>query len=279
MLPDRHVPRQLTEPLSAVALVRYPPEKITSPVALLPAIRIFQVDAVCSPPATQPFVPHDACHTMLVLGVQIRLPISKLIGLTRSCHRWTYQPAELIPADSHIRGGSESVTSFCTGSSAPSARPGGTPRCGRRWRAVLAHPTRSKGADIEGARFRQETSAIHFDRRAGQGEISTHRRAADPIPEGLHAGARHQGRRASLRDGLRPPLTPNTAEQGGWLSDRWFSWPGTNAGTNGPSEGSNNHDQLEPSSGVNRVLGQRAAKPTRSPLVVGSSPTGPTGYA
>jgi len=39
--------------------------------------------------------------------------------------------------------------------------------------------------------------------------------------------------RASLRDGLRPPLTPDAVEQVGWLSVRWLSpGLGTNAGTN-----------------------------------------------
>jgi hypothetical protein len=55
---------------------------------------------------------------------------------------------------------------------------------------------------------------------------TTHRRAADPIPDRLHDGSRRQGRSASLRklrDGLRPPLTPATAEQEGWLSGRWLS--------------------------------------------------------
>ena len=55
---------------------------------------------------------------------------------------------------------------------------------------------------------------------------STHRRAADAIPKGLHDAGRHQGRAASLRklrDGLRPPMTPATAEQLGGLSGRWLS--------------------------------------------------------
>jgi len=33
-----------------------------------------------------------------------------------------------------------------------------------------------------------------------------HRRAADPTPDHAHADSRHQGRFASLRDDLRPPL-------------------------------------------------------------------------
>ncbi len=50
-----------------------------------------------------------------------------------------------------------------------------------------------------------------------------HLRAADPIDDDVHAGARHQARSASRCDGLRPPLTPDTGEQGGWLSGRWLS--------------------------------------------------------
>jgi hypothetical protein len=42
----------------------------------------------------------------------------------------------------------------------------------------------------------------------------------DPISEDLHAATWHQGRFASLRDGLRPPLTPGNDEQPGWSSDR-----------------------------------------------------------
>ena len=53
--------------------------------------------------------------------------------------------------------------------------------------------------------------------------LPSHLRAADPIHEDLHDAARHQGRHASLRDGRRPPLTPDTAEQLGWLSGRWLS--------------------------------------------------------
>lgn len=40
--------------------------------------------------------------------------------------------------------------------------------------------------------------------------------AADPIQQDLHAGTR-QGRYASLRDGLRPPLTPDTTRAGYWV--------------------------------------------------------------
>jgi hypothetical protein len=43
----------------------------------------------------------------------------------------------------------------------------------------------------------------------------TRLRAADPMHEDLHAGARPQGRSASHRDGLRPPLPPDTDEQEG----------------------------------------------------------------
>ena len=67
----------------------------------------------------------------------------------------------------------------------------GATRCGRRWRAVLTR------------------------------QYCTHHRASGPILNDLHAGVRHQGRRASLRDDLRPPWTPDTTEQAGWLSGRW----------------------------------------------------------
>ena len=51
---------------------------------------------------------------------------------------------------------------------------------------------------------------------------------------------------ASLRDGLRPPLTPGTAEQPGWSSDRRpHLWPGTNAGTNAHQNGGVTHSQTE----------------------------------
>jgi hypothetical protein len=53
--------------------------------------------------------------------------------------------------------------------------------------------------------------------------LSFHLRAADPMAEDLHAAVRPQGRYASLRDGLRPPLPPDTDEQEGWLSGRWLS--------------------------------------------------------
>jgi hypothetical protein len=46
--------------------------------------------------------------------------------------------------------------------------------------------------------------------------------ATDPIAHRLHAGPRHQGREASLRDDLRPLLTPDNDEQVGWLPVRWL---------------------------------------------------------
>ena len=51
-----------------------------------------------------------------------------------------------------------------------------------------------------------------------------HLQAADPITDDLHAAGRRQGRFASLRDGLRPPLTPTDGEQWGWLSGRRLSY-------------------------------------------------------
>jgi hypothetical protein len=59
-------------------------------------------------------------------------------------------------------------------------------------------------------------------RVTGPGSLASHLRAADPIHEDLHAGARPQGRYASLRDGLWPPLPPGTAEQEGWVSGQWL---------------------------------------------------------
>jgi hypothetical protein len=67
----------------------------------------------------------------------------------------------------------------------------GATRCGRRWRAVLTR------------------QPAHSDR------------GSDPTPNNLHASVQHQGRRASLRNGLRPPLTLGAVVQVGWLSGRW----------------------------------------------------------
>ena len=53
-----------------------------------------------------------------------------------------------------------------------------------------------------------------------------------------------KGATASLRDGLRPPLTPDTAEQMGWLSVRWPSIGlGTNAGANASPDDLDNPNQ------------------------------------
>jgi hypothetical protein len=96
--------------------------------------------------------------------------------------------------------------------------------------AVLAHPahttlrTRNNGTPMP----KKDTDApqLHHGHRLLTVRDSAHLRAADPIPKDLHAAARPQGRSASLRmlrDGLRPPLPPNTDEQQGWLSGRWLS--------------------------------------------------------
>ena len=69
---------------------------------------------------------------------------------------------------------------------------------------------------------RPQTSAHDPRARASRRNLA-HHRAADPIPNGLHGTGRHQGHFVSLRDDLRPPLTPTTAEQLGWLSGRWLS--------------------------------------------------------
>ena len=62
-------------------------------------------------------------------------------------------------------------------------RAGGALRCGRRWRAVLAHPTRQEcGHERRPPPNRRRAPSI----RAGspvRGRSSTHRRAADPIPK------------------------------------------------------------------------------------------------
>jgi hypothetical protein len=96
----------------------------------------------------------------------------------------------------------------------------GATRCGRRWRAVLARPSGDHGSEHP---IREEPGARVICALPFMARGSTHLRAADPLHEYLHAGTRHQGRCASLRDDLRPPLTPGTDEQEGWLSVRWLS--------------------------------------------------------
>ena len=137
---------------------------------------------------------------------------------------WLAQPRAVQP--SPAGKGHEAVRTFLTGSSAPSARP----RCARRGPALRACgagapvPTRTPPCSHEDA----EGAPRHLARCPRQLQAGTnrrnpaHRRAADPIANHLHDAARHQGRTALLRDGLRPPLTPDTAEQEGWLSGRWL---------------------------------------------------------
>ena len=85
-------------------------------------------------------------------------------------------------------------------------------------------------------------SAVELSETGITARSSTHRRATDPLPNGLHVGTRRPGRSASLRDDLRPPLTPATAEQQGWLSGRLLSsGQGTNVGTNAAQNRPANH--------------------------------------
>jgi len=107
------------------------------------------------------------------------------------------------------------VTSFLAGSSAPSAR-----RAAGGAGAPSSHVNRAQTRYDEVAGPSSKRTCADLPRFI-TARNATHHRASDPIPNDLHAGARHQGRRASLRDGLRPPLTPSTVEQAGWLSGRW----------------------------------------------------------
>jgi hypothetical protein len=67
------------------------------------------------------------------------------------------------------------------------------------------------------------TGALSIGRQPGRVTEPSHIRATDPASNDQLAGNRHQGRYASLRDDLRPPLTPIAAEQEGWLSGRWLA--------------------------------------------------------
>jgi hypothetical protein len=103
----------------------------------------------------------------------------------------------------------------------------GAPRCGRALRARPRAPRPLRAPDTKngclGLRRDRDTRQLQHRHCQVTARHTTDLRAADPTYEDLHAGARHQGRCASLRDGLRPPWTPNTAEHEGWLSDRWLS--------------------------------------------------------
>jgi hypothetical protein len=68
---------------------------------------------------------------------------------------------------------------------------------------------------------REDTDATAHHRIKAR--CATHRRSTDPIDDDLHADTRPRERDASLRDGLRPPLTPDADEQQGWLSGRRLS--------------------------------------------------------
>ena len=128
-----------------------------------------------------------------------------------------YVPALLTgvpirPGQVRISG---AVRSFRTGSNTPSAR---------------ASPSRFRSAGPatqEGPRAptREHRRPRPPPAHAAQvtARYPTHLRAADPMSEHVYAEARPQGRYASLRDGPRPPLPPDTDEQGGWLSGRRLS--------------------------------------------------------
>ena len=108
------------------------------------------------------------------------------------------------------------VMNVCTSSSRRLRRRNG---CGRRWRAVLApaarhereHRTTGCGSRAGGAHAHDSTATNRWLRRGPP---------TDPTLDHLPAGARFQRRYASLRDGLRPPLTPRASGQGGSLSVR-----------------------------------------------------------
>ncbi|MBB3667771.1 hypothetical protein FHX47_001392 [Garicola koreensis] len=141
------------------------------------------------------------------------------------------------------------VRTFLTGSSAPSARvpvvlrSAGTPAL-RSLRSLRAPPpaphsghNNEAPARLDGcpaglfrsARLRHDdpvdTAHLEADETFGPclvrdcpnyiGRHPAYREATDPRLESLHAAHQHQGRYASLRDGLRPPLTlVRDAEEG-----------------------------------------------------------------
>ena len=126
-----------------------------------------------------------------------------------------------------------SVASFFTGSSAPPARRV-LPRFAPRGPALRAGASRPSSRTPPATRSGHEERVPRPSERPGHPQLQQCRRrvtarrsndlrAADPTIEDLHAAVRRQGRCASRRDGLRPPLTPGTDEQVGWLSGRWLS--------------------------------------------------------
>jgi hypothetical protein len=129
--------------------------------------------------------------------------------------------------------GHGTVTTFLTGSSAPPARRA-LPRFTPRGPALRAGASRPSSRVPPATRSGHEERVPRPPKRPGHPQLqhrhrhvtvrhSTDLRAADPTLEDLHAAARRQWRCASLRDGLWPPLTPDTDEQEGWLSGRWLS--------------------------------------------------------
>ena len=130
-------------------------------------------------------------------------------------HQLTERPSLVHPAE-HPPALTRPVRTIPTHSRA---------RCGRRCRAVLAHQGKREACRTR-RHGRPDRNSLHNLRV----QCATHRRAADPIAKDLHDAGRHQGRLASLRDDLRPPLTPTTAAQEGWLSGRRLSLAGDECG-------------------------------------------------
>ena len=92
--------------------------------------------------------------------------------------------------------------------------------------------------------------AARDQRRTPHGPQPTDHRAADPISDGLHGGPRHQVRCASLRDGLRPRLTPKTDEQQGGYRVGGSTWAVTKVVTSVVTHAAHNsvrdHEQPAP---------------------------------
>jgi hypothetical protein len=91
---------------------------------------------------------------------------------------------------------------------------------------------------------------------------------------GWHSAARRQGRCASLRDGLRPPLTPSSTEQIGWSSGRRQD-PGrvTNRGTHAVESTRVNHNHRPPDYCSDKALCSIAGELMRFQRVGGSIPS------
>jgi hypothetical protein len=164
-----------------------------------------------------------------------------------------------------------------TGSSAPSARAGGAPRCGRRWRAVLAHPTPSTVRAWQGARLRSGDERPSDRFSAGY----RLRRDSPPSRRNDRRGfARRRPAARALRVARRwPPATlapGHRRARGLTIGSVALLWPGTHVGTNAPSNGPNNHNQPRPRSLVEQGESPSATSSTTTPRVLGFESHGPT---